>query len=74
MKFYVCKRMRLLTLLQENGFKYLKQQKDRNNPRYSVWIFEDTPELRSTVESYYNSEEFIRDDYLRKTKETTYEF
>lgn len=55
MKYYVCKKMRLLTFLQQKGFKLIKAQSDRENPLYVVWIFEDTPELRSAIEEYYST-------------------
>lgn len=54
-KYYVCKKMRLLTFLQQKGFQFIKAQNDRENPLYVVWIFEDTPELRSTIEEYYST-------------------
>lgn len=47
--------MRLLTFLQQKGFKLIKAQSDRENPLYVVWIFEDTPELRSAIEEYYST-------------------
>lgn len=59
MKYYVCKKMRLMIFLQNNGFNFIKTQKDRNNPHYIVWIYEDTPILRDAIEVYYNGEEFI---------------
>ena len=59
MKYYVCKKMRLLTYLQENGFNFIKTQQDRNNPAFLVWIFRDSKELRDCVESYYNSSNFV---------------
>lgn len=58
MKFYVCKRMRLLNYLMDKGFNFIKTQRDRRNPHYIVWIFKDSPELRECVEEYYNSNEF----------------
>lgn len=54
MKFYVCKRIRLLNYLQNNGFNYIKTEQDKNNPNYLVWIFIDSKKLRSTIEEYYN--------------------
>lgn len=59
MKYYVCKKMRLLTHLHKNGFMPIRTQPDIKNPKYLVWIFENSEELRDCVESYYNSETFV---------------
>ena len=72
MSFYVCRRIKLLSFLQDNGFKYIREQKDKDNPRYSVWVFIDSPELRSTIESYYNSKWYIKDSNLQGTYESYY--
>ena len=53
LKYYVCTKMKLLTYLMKRGYMYIKIDKDRNNPRYTVWLFEDTPELREEVSRYY---------------------
>ena len=55
LKYYVCKKMRLLTYLMSKGYMYIKIDKDKTNPNYSVWIFEDTPELRKEVSRYYEN-------------------
>lgn len=51
---YLCKRMKLCSFLLTNGFNYKKVVQDRNNPKYNCWLFDDTPELRSTVDTYYS--------------------
>lgn len=63
MRFYVCRRIKLLSFLQDRGFKHIMQQKDKTNPKYFVWIFTDSPELRSAIEDYYND-----DNHLQATK------
>ena len=55
MKLYVCKRIRLLNYLLNKGFQFIKTEKDRTNPDYNVWIFIETPELRSEIEEYYSN-------------------
>lgn len=60
MDFYVCRKIRILTHLQKDGFQFIKSQRDRNNPNRLVWIFIDSPELRESVERYYSSESFIK--------------
>ena len=52
MKFYVAKTMRLASYLCANGFKVVKEQPDRNNPKYKVWIFEDSVQLRGCLINY----------------------
>lgn len=54
MKYYVCRRIRLLSFLQEKGFQYLIMEKDKYNPNYNIWLFKDTPELRIAIEEYYS--------------------
>lgn len=54
MKLYVCKRIRLLGYLQNKGFQFIKTEVDRTNPKYNVWVFIETPELREAVEEYYS--------------------
>ena len=62
MDFYVCRKMRVLTHLQEEGFQFIKTQRDRSSsdPSRLVWIFKDSPELRASVERFYNSDSFIK--------------
>ena len=51
--------MRLMSLLLERGFDVVNARPDRKNPKYMVWIFEDTPKLREAIEDYYNDEKFL---------------
>lgn len=50
---YVCRRMKLCSFLLSKGFKYEREEKDKYNERYNVWIFKNSPELRLAVEEYY---------------------
>lgn len=54
MKFYVCRRIRLLNYLQQKGFNFIKTETDKMNPNYLVWIFFDSEKLRNTIEEYYS--------------------
>lgn len=55
MKYYVSKTIRLTTYLHEvEGFKIEKEQPDRNNEKYNVWLFEDNINLRMALERYKN--------------------
>ena len=54
MKYYVCRRIRLLTFLQDKGFQYIMMEKDKYNPSYNIWLFKDSQMLRDAVEEYYS--------------------
>lgn len=54
MKYYVCRRLRLLTFLQDKGFQYLIMEKDKYNPKYNIWLFKDCKEIRDAIEEYYS--------------------
>ena len=41
---YVIKTQRMCVYLQNKGFKLIKSVRDRNNPKYFVYLFEDTQE------------------------------
>ena len=58
MKYYVCRKIRLMVFLQKKGYNFIKIQEDRNNPDRVVWIFIDTPDLREAIEEYYNRDYF----------------
>ena len=45
-KTYVCRRMRVLSHLLQNGFEPFAVSTDFNNPKYKVWLFTETKELR----------------------------
>lgn len=55
MKFYVCKRIKLLNWLMEKGFMFIEARKDKYNSNYNVWIFIETPELKTAVDEYYSN-------------------
>lgn len=54
---YVCKRFRLLEFLVKRGFYPDKTLPDYNNPRYNVWIFENSPELADAVDEFLIQQE-----------------
>lgn len=51
-KYYICKRLRLLEFLKDKGFLPLRTEPDIKNPKYSVWIFENSPELLDNIDEY----------------------
>ena len=54
MGIYVVKTMRLAIYLINEGFKKLREQPDRNNPKFNVFLFQDSIELRSALDRYKN--------------------
>jgi len=51
-KTYVCKRARMCSYLMEHGFSPYKIAPDRDNPKFDVYLFSETPELHSAVMDY----------------------
>lgn len=51
---YLCRRMKLCGFLLKKGFKYEQIVQDKYNPKYSCWLFKNTPELRNAIEEYYS--------------------
>ena len=50
--YYICKRLRLLEHLRMKGFIPYQILPDVRNPKYLVWMFENTPELADAVEEF----------------------
>ena len=59
MKFYICKKMRLLDWLTKHNHYPLREQVDIYDPSRVVWVYESTPELMQCVSDYYNRDEFL---------------
>ena len=53
MKTYVCKRLRLCRYLMDHGFEPFRIVPDRNNPRYNVYLFAQTPALDEAMSKYF---------------------
>ncbi len=51
---YVCRKMRLCNYLLQQGFTYIKQCIDKDNPKFNIWLFKNTPELHIAIEEYYS--------------------
>ncbi len=52
MKDYVIYNLRLANLLAQKGHPIKSVGINKNNPKYSVYYFEDTAELRELVKSF----------------------
>lgn len=37
--------------LQQQGFMYLTEMKNPNNPRFNCWVYEETPALQSAFDA-----------------------
>lgn len=55
MNYYVCRRMKLMSYLTKKGFMFTATLPDMHNPKYHVWLYEDSEELRAVVEEYYTT-------------------
>lgn len=49
---YVVKHLRMTTYLMGLGFRLIRTHEDRNNPKFNVFIFKDTKELRQAMQDY----------------------
>lgn len=52
MKIYVIKTTRLNEHVAKHGFKMIRPQRDRYNPSFVVFLYEDTEELRECIGRY----------------------
>lgn len=50
---YVVKHLRMATYLMSLGFRLIRTHEDRNNPKFNVFIFKDTEELRKAMNNYH---------------------
>lgn len=53
-RYYYCKRLRMLGWLKERGFLPCETIPDVNNPKFNVFVFENTPELEDAIEEYFS--------------------
>lgn len=53
MKLFQCSRLRLCNYLMERGFFPVQTEPDPQNPRYKIYLFEETPALTSAVVRYF---------------------
>jgi hypothetical protein len=52
MKPYVIKTQRLCVYLQNKGCHFIKPVRDRLNPKYFIYLFEDNEKLRRALEEF----------------------
>lgn len=53
-KTYVCKKMRLMNYLSDKDFYPYRITRDKFNPKYYIWLYTDSEELREAIEDYYS--------------------
>lgn len=58
MKRFVCRRLRMLNYLLDAGFKPYAIEPSYQNPKYKVFLFEETPELSAAVIRYFSTDCF----------------
>ena len=56
MKTFLCKRLRMYTYLVDRGFSPVQVLPDADNPKYRMFLFEETPELTAAVQRYFNED------------------
>lgn len=54
-KDYAVFSLKLANVLASKGFEITKSCANYKNPRYMVYYFKDTPELRDTVDFYISN-------------------
>lgn len=52
---YVIKTQKLAGYLMQKGFELIRLQKDRNNKKKKVFLFEDTDYLRKAITDFTNN-------------------
>ncbi|EKY26575.1 DUF5659 domain-containing protein [Clostridium celatum] len=51
-KWYIIKTFKMCRYLQEKGFEIIKIMPNKENPKWNVFAFEDSNELRQAMEQY----------------------
>ena len=54
-KQFICTRPKLYSLLVSLGYEPIRILPNMRKPKYLVWVFEETPELREIVDDFYSS-------------------
>lgn len=56
MKQFLCNRLRMYTYLVDRGFSPAQVLPDADNPRYKMFLFDETPELTAAVMQYFSTD------------------
>ena len=56
MKRFVCRKLRLLSYLMDAGFQPYAIEPSYQNPKQSVFLFEETPALKAVVTRYFTTD------------------
>lgn len=54
-KDFIVFSLKMANVLANKGFKMTKSKVNVKNPKYMVYFFEDTPELRKAVDRYLST-------------------
>lgn len=71
MKHFLCNRLRMYTYLVERGFTPVQVLPDADNPKYRMFLFEETPELTTAVNRYFSTD--CRTARLKNERNKDYE-
>lgn len=81
MKTFVCTRMRLCNYLMDKGFFPYEIRPDEQNPKYRIYLFNETPALKAAALRYFsvdcytaqknNSERMIKDGRYEEERPRT---
>lgn len=56
MKRFVCRKLRMLNYLLDRGFIPYATEPCITNPKYTVFLFEETPALTATITRYFTTD------------------
>ena len=70
MKRFVCRTLRMLNYLTDAGFTPYAIEQDMHNPRYKVFLFDETPELEVAVIRYFSTDCFTAQQKHKQEIET----
>ena len=56
MKTFKCTRLRLCNYLMDRGFFPYRVEPDPGNPRYKIYLFEESPALTAAVVRYFSTD------------------
>lgn len=53
-KLYIVRSLRMTNWLCQRKFELLKVEDSEDDPHFKVFLFEDTPELRTSINQFYS--------------------
>lgn len=59
MNYYVCRKLYLYYYLTQEGFVPVATRPDKYDCKKIVWLYNDTPDVRSAVDRFYSGAKVI---------------